>query len=247
MNRFFKLTLIEWKLTIRNFMTIFFALIFPLLMLFLFGSIYGNKPSEILGGHGSIDYSVPAYICMIIAVTGLMSLPLTLAQYRERKILKRFMVTPIKPTEILLSQLVVNAVTTILGLILLIILGKIVYNLHFFGNFFEITLAFIIVLLSIFAVGLLIAGVSKNGKTATTISYIIYFPMLFLSGATIPLEIMPQGVVSFSKILPLTYGVNLLQGIWLGDHLFNHVTDLIVLFSIILIFSVLSIKYFKWE
>ncbi|MDF2700350.1 MAG: hypothetical protein K0Q49_1908 [Haloplasmataceae bacterium] len=247
MRRFLKLVAIEWKLTNREFITIFFTLIFPILMLLLFGTMYGNEASEFMGGYGSVDVSTPGYINMIIAVTGIMSLPLTLAQYRERKILKRFMATPTKPIEILLSQFIVNILLTILGLVLLIVVGKIVFDLHFFGNFFEAIFTFFIILLSIFSIGLLIAGVSKNAKMATAIAYIVYFPMLFLSGATMPLQMMPQSIVNISKALPMTYGVTLFKGIWLGDHLIDYPLEIIILFSITLVFGGLAVKFFKWE
>lgn len=247
MNRFIKITTIEWKLATREFITLFFTLVFPVLMLLLFGTIYGNEPNEFMGGFGGVDASTPGYINMIIAVTGLMSLPLTLAQYRERKILKRFMATPIKPIEILLSQFVVNIMMTILGIILLIVVGKIMFDLHFFGNVFEALVAFIIILPCVFSIGLFISGVSKNIKMATAISYIVYFPMLFLSGATMPLEGMPQSIVNISKALPLTYGVSLLKGIWLGDHLSDFPIDIIVLLVITVLFGGLAIKFFKWE
>lgn len=247
MKRFMKVVLVEWKLNNRNFLNLFFALVFPVMMLMLFGTMYGNEPSEYMGGYGGVDVSVPGYICMIIAVTGLMTLPLTLSQYRERKILKRFMITPIKPVELLCSQLVVNTITTVVGMTLLLVVAKIVFNLNFFGNVIAALVAFIIILLSIFSIGLFIAGVSKNTKAATAISYIIYFPMLFLSGATMPLEAMPESITNLSKLLPLTYGVRLFKGVWLGGSLLDYTSEMLILIIIILIFGILSIKFFKWE
>lgn len=242
MNRFLKVVNIELKLTSRNFLTLFFALVFPVMMLLLFGAMYGNEPSAFNGGFGGVDFSIPGYICMIIAVTGLMSLPLTLAQYRERKILKRFMITPVKPLEILLSQLVVNLITTLVGMVILLIVAKIVFDVHFFGSYLQALAAFMLILLSIFSIGLFIAGVSKNAKSATAIAYIIYFPMLFLSGATMPLEIMPESIKSVSKALPLTYGVELMRGIWLGGNIGDYMSQILILTCIMAIFIILSVN-----
>ncbi|WP_202710828.1 ABC transporter permease [Sporosalibacterium faouarense] len=247
MKRFMKVVLVEWKLNNRNFLNLFFALVFPVMMLMLFGTMYGNEPTEFMGGFGGVDASVPGYICMIIAVTGLMTLPLTLSQYRERKILKRFMITPVKPIELLVSQLVVNTITTVIGMIILLIVGKIVFDLHFFGNILSAIISFFIILLSIFSIGLLVAGLSKNVKVATAISYIIYFPMLFLSGATMPLEAMPESIVNISKALPLTYGVRLFKGVWLGNDFFDYTGEIFILLGIIVIFSLLATRFFKWE
>ncbi|MCK5128745.1 MAG: ABC transporter permease [Clostridiales bacterium] len=247
MKRFLKVVGIEIKLSARDFSTLFFALVFPVMMLLLFGTMYGNEPTGFNGGFGSVDVSMPGYICMIISVTGFMSLPLTLAQYRERKILKRFMITPVKPLEVLLSQLIVNLITTLAGMIILFVVGKIVFDIHFFGSIFQSILAFFLILLSIFSIGLFIASVSKNAKTANAIAYIIYFPMLFLSGVSIPLQIMPKAVISISKFLPLTYAVELMRGIWLGGNLGDYTSQILILSAITIVFTGLSVKLFKWE
>lgn len=247
MRSFMKYTVLEWKLLLREFVVIFFALIFPVAMLLMFGSMYGNEPNELFDGKGSVDVLISGYTNMIIAVSGLMSLPLTLAQYREQKILKRFKVTPLKPLQILLSQFIVNLLLTVLGMAILVVVGVIVFDLRFYGNVFEAILAFLLIVLSVFSIGLLIASVSKNTRMANAIAYIVYFPMLFLSGATMPLEIMPTSLQNISKGLPLTYGVNLLKGVWLGDHLYEFPLELGVLAGITLLFGGLAIYLFKWE
>jgi len=71
--------------------------------------------------------------------------------------------------------------------------------------------------------------------------------MIFLSGATIPLVIMPDVVISISKFLPLTYGVELLQGLWLGGSLLDFLPQIGILFGITIVFGAISILTFKWE
>jgi len=217
------------------------------MMLLLFGSMYGNEPSEYFGGYGSVDVSTPGYLCMIIAVAGLMTLPITLSQYREKKILKRYMATPIKPFDILISQLVVNAGVTVVGSGLLIIIGIIVFKLKFYGNLLYVIPAVILIMLSVFSIGLLIAGIAPNSKAALAITYVIYFPMLFLSGATLPLDFMPDVVVTISKALPLTYGVQLLKGLWLGGSPGTYLTEIFVLLGVFVVIAGISIKTFRWE
>lgn len=67
----------ELKLFLRDFFSFFFALVFPVLMLLLFGGIYGNAPVYEGTDTGMMDISVPAYAVMVTGVTGLMSLPLS--------------------------------------------------------------------------------------------------------------------------------------------------------------------------
>ncbi len=247
MNILVKTAVLEWKMNVRNFMNIFFSLVFPVMMLLLFGSMYGNDPSSYNGGHGSVDISTPGYICMVISVSGLMTLPITVSQYRERKILKRFMATPIKPLDILLAQLVVNAIVTFIGSILLIIVGIMVFDLKFYGNPIMVFLGVLLVMVSIFSIGLFIAGFTKNAKAALAISYVIYFPMLFLSGATLPLQFMPETIQNISKAFPLTYGIELVRGLWLGQSVFDFGLQILVLLGFFIVLGGLSLKMFKWE
>jgi ABC-2 type transport system permease protein len=215
-------------------------------MLLMFGGIYGNKPTPFYGGHGTVDVMVPSYIGMIIAVTGLMNLPLTIAEYRDRKILKRFMATPLKPYYIIVSQLMTNFVTTLIGLLLLVITGKLVFGLHYLATGRSFILAFLLSIFSIFSFGFLIASIAPNAQAATTIANIIYFPMLFLTGATIPLELMPPVMVKISRFLPLTYVVDLLKNTWLGINQ-SYTRDIVVLVVVLIVSFFVSVLTFKWE
>ena len=247
MNLLIKTAALEWKMNARNFLNVFFSLVFPIMMLLLFGSMYGNDPSPYYGGHGSVDISAPGYICMVVAVSGLMTLPITVSQYRERKILKRFMATPIRPLDILVAQLVVNALVTLIGSILLIIVGVIVFDLKFYGNPMLVFFGTVLVMASIFSIGLFIAGFTKNAKAALAISYVIYFPMLFLSGATLPLQFMPETIQNISKALPLTYGIELVRGLWLGESITEFGLQIAVLLGVFVVLGGLSLKTFRWE
>jgi len=244
---FAALTKFEFKLQMRNVITLFFALVFPVMMLLLFGMMYGNEPSDFTGGRGTVDLMLPAYTCMIVAVTGLMALPLTIAAYREQKILKRFMATPIQPAQILAAQVVVNSVTTLAGIALLLVVAKLVYNVQFFGSVPVVFLAFLLVMAGMFSLGLMIAGVAPNGRAASSLASLIYFPMLFLSGASLPLYIMPKSIVTISKFLPLTYGVRLLSGVWLGGPILDYGLELAVLAGMTILCVGLSTRFFKWE
>lgn len=241
------LTILEFKLQLRNFFTVFFALAFPVLMLAVFGTMYGNEPSAVTGDKGAVDLMLPAYACMIVAVTSIMSLPLTVATYREQKILKRFMATPIQPIQILFSQVLVNCVTTIGGIALLLIAARLLYNVQFLGSILPSLTAFLLVMASMFSLGLVIAGVTPNAKAASSLAYIIYFPMLFLSGATIPLYIMPKAMVTMANFLPLTHGVKLLSGVWLGGRLFDYGLELAVLGAVMLVCLGAALRFFRWE
>ena len=123
MKAFLAMTLTELRLSMRAYIYVFFAFVFPPLMLLLFGGIYGNTPSDFYNGHGAVDVLTPAYIGMIVAVSGVMGLPLGLAEYRQRKVLKRYKATPIGTGTIMVPQLLVNGFMSVAGLVILAIVG----------------------------------------------------------------------------------------------------------------------------
>lgn len=247
MKSLLKMTWMETKLFLREPVGAFFTLVFPLMMLFLFGSIYGNTPSEIFNGQGTIDISVPAYTAMIIATTGLMGLTITMAAYRENGVLRRLRTTPISPLIVLLAQVIVLYVMTVLGMVLLIIAGKSVYHLRFEGNAISVFTGFTLSSLSFFAIGFVLAGLMPTARTAQVVGMVILYPMLFLSGAGFPRELLPEAIKKVGTFLPLTHVVTLLRGLWVGDPWSMHTTELLILVGILVVGVFISIKTFRWE
>ncbi|WP_127837551.1 ABC transporter permease [Clostridium prolinivorans] len=247
MRAFIEIIGTEFKCFTRNFLNMFFVLAFPALFLILFGEIYGNKPSSLFNGQGTIDASVPAYIGMIITVTGIMSLPLALSSYREKKILKRFKATPMSPFHILISQIIVNLFMTVIGVAILILIAKLKYDLKFNGDVIAVVLVVLLSIFCIFSIGFLIASVVNGTKAANAVANLVYFPMLFLTGATIPLETMPNSIKNISKFLPLTHSIKVLKGAWQGKSLSDYGSDIMILIAVTIICSILSIKFFRWD
>lgn len=237
----------EFTMFRRNTITAFFLLLFPTMMLLVFGSIYGNEPNELYGGFGSVDMFVPAYSGIVIAVTGLMNLPLTICEYREKGVFKRYKASPAEPLFVIISQLVINSVMTIVGMLILIVVGKAVYQIHITNNLLQCFFLFLLSIFCIFSIGVFIGGCTPNMKSANSISYLVFFPMLFFSGATIPFELFPASLQSIVKFLPLTHTVSAMKSVWNGTSLFENTFSIIVLFVYAIIFCVLSFLTFKWE
>ena len=242
-----KLSLTEMKLFLREPMAAFFTLVFPLMMLFLFGSIYGNKPSAFFGGYGSVDMSVPAYTAMIIATSGLLGLTISIATYREKGILRRLKATPLYPQTILTAQVSVIFLMTALGMALLIIAAKIVYNLKFDGNPLNVFLAFVLSSMSFFSLGFILSGLLPTARSAQVVAMVLFYPMLFLSGAAIPREVLPETIQNYAQFLPLTHVVNLLRGLWIGNGWAEHLKEVAVLSGMLIFGVAISAKTFRWE
>lgn len=247
MRGLWKLTFVEMKLFFREPQAAFFTLAFPLMMLFLFGSIYGNEPTPFFGGFGSVDVSVPAYTAVIIATSGLLSLAIVMAVYREYGILRRLKATPLRPLAILTAQVIVIFLMTALGMALLIIAGKMVYGLRFAGNPFSVLVAFVLSSFSFFALGFVLAGLMPTARTAQIVGMALFFPMIFLSGATIPREVLPQTIRQYAQALPLTHVVTLLRGLWMGEGWAEHLTEVGILAALLVSGVIVSAKTFLWE
>jgi ABC-2 type transport system permease protein len=217
------------------------------MMLFLFGSIYGNEPTPMFGGQGTIDISIPAYTAMIIGTTGLMSTTITMATYREKGILRRLRTTPVSPLVVLAAQVIVIFAMTALGMFLLIAAGKLVYHIHFEGNAFSVLAGFVLSSLSFFGIGFILAGLMPNARSAQIVGMVLLYPMLFLSGAGFPRELLPEAIKKVSTFLPLTYVVNLLRGLWIGETWGQHTTDILVLAAMLVVGVLVSVKTFRWE
>ncbi len=229
MKRFMTICQIEFFLFLREFFGCFFTLVFPTMMLVLFGSIYGNEPFSPGEPLGMMDLSVPAYATMVIGVTGLMAFPLTLAGYKEKKIYKRFDATPVGKKTVILAQTTINLLMTLIGIAILLAAGILLYRIQILGSFLPICVSILLSTGAMFSMGFLFTAVARDAKITNLLCYLFYFVMLFLSGATIPDQLFPESVKAAASFLPMTYAVDLMQGAFAGDGLLQHGKELMVL------------------
>lgn len=176
-----------------------------------------------------------------------MGLPLVLSEYRHRKILKRFRVTPVSPSMILVVQGVIYALYAIVSLILVYSTAKIFFKFQFRGSWINFLGAYILVMTSMFSIGFMVGGIAKNIKMAGVIASILYFPMLIFSGATLPYEVMPTVLEKVADILPLTQGIKLLKSASLNLSIDNAILPILIVSILAVICIGVSIKLFRWE
>lgn len=242
-----RLFVTQSKLYLREPLATFFTIFFAPLMLLLFGAIYGNDPSPYFGGYGTVDVSVPAYIGLIIVTVGLISLPVENASSRERGILRRYKATPLRPATYLAAYVLVYFFMTLLGIALLVLTGILVYQVRFDGNVFAVFLGFVLSTVSFLGFGFLLASVAPTARFAQTVGMVLAYPMMFISGATIPLEVMPESVRAVANYVPLTYVVKLMRGLWRGEPWGNHLLEVGVLLGLLILEVVLASRFFRWE
>lgn len=238
---------IEGKLSIRDMNMIIFAIIMPLIVLVILGTVYGNKPAFEGAGYTFIEQSFGALSTIAICAGGLMGLPILVSDYRERKILKRFQVTPVSTAMILFVHLMIYTLYSAVSVILLWIVARLFWGFQMRGSYLTFFAGWVLVLLSMLSIGMLVGGVAKNSKSASVIASILYFPMLVFSGATLPYEVMPVLMQKVVNIMPLTQGIKILKAATLGVTLENVFISVVVMLTLAVICIGASIKFFRWE
>ena len=237
----------ELKLSLRGMDMFIFAICIPVAVIVLLGIIYGNKPAFEGAEYTFLQQSFGAVSTIAIGAGGLMGLPLVVSDYRNRKILKRFKVTPVRPVVILLVEVTIYSIYALASLSLIYITAFCFFDFRMVGSFAEFLLSFLLVMLSMFSIGMMVGGIAPNIKMAGTIASILYFPMLIFSGATLPYEIMPAVLQRVADILPLTQGIKLLKGTSLDLPLDNIFFPVVLMVIIIIVCTGISLKFFRWE
>ncbi|NLO40637.1 MAG: ABC transporter permease [Ruminiclostridium sp.] len=237
----------ELKLSLRGMDMVIFAIIMPLIVLIILGIIYGSKPAFEGAEYTFLEQSFGAIATIAICAGGVMGLPLVVSDYRSKQILKRFKVTPVKPTMILLVQLSIYALYALASLVVLFIAATLIFKVRMQGSIFEFLMGWLLVMASMFSIGMMVGGIAKNYKIAGVIASALYFPMLIFSGATLPYEVMPGAMQKIVDIMPLTQGIKILKSAMLGLPMDNIVLPIIIMLVIAGICSFIAIKFFKWE
>jgi ABC-2 type transport system permease protein len=141
----------------------------------------------------------------------------------------------------------VYLVIALLGMGILILTGKLVFGLRMEGSWLSILAAFVLSAFSFYSLGYLIASVVPTSRIAQAVGMVIFFPMMFLSGAGMPLQMLPEGLQKVSDFLPMSYVVRLIQGLWFGDSWLDLWVPVFVLAGMLVLGTLLSSRMFRWE
>lgn len=245
MRAFWKLAVTEFKLFVREPLAVFFILAFPLLLLWLNGSVFGNAPVSEQGGQGAVDLLVPGYVALILATVGFTQLPGVLATYRERGILRRLATTPVAPAKVLGAQLVVHLAAGTIGVALLLAAATAFYDLSLPRTVAAAVLVYLAGALALYALGFVLAALAPNARTASAVGFVVYFPMIFLCGAVIPRQNLSASMQRIGEVLPLAPVVTALQDAWAGARI--SVAALATLAAMVVVASAVGVRVFRWE
>ncbi len=247
MNTFRVMLKNELKMSLRGLDMIIFAVVMPIIVLVILGIIFGQKPAYEGAAYTFLEQSFGALASIAICAGGVMGLPLVISEYRSRHILKRYQVTPIKPSMILFVEVVIYIIYSLVSLISLYGIAALFFGFRMRGSFALFLLGWVFVMICIFSIGLMVGGIAKNSKSAGIIASALYFPMLIFSGATLPYEVMPKAMQNVVNVLPLTQGIKILKNTTLGLPVENIGIYILIMSAVALVCTFIGIKFFKWE
>lgn len=243
MRPFLTLTRVEMALLAREPAAVFFTLALPLLLLSLQGG--DNTADPELGGFGTIDVMVPGYLLLVMCTSGLMALPETLASYRERGFLRRLRVSPLRPWQILGAHALTHLTMTLVGLVLLVGVGIAAFDLNAPAGFAAAAVALVASAVAVVAIGFLLGAVLPTARTTQAVAAMLYFPAIFVSGAVVPREALPDLARRIGDLLPFSYGVRAVREAWtLGS---VHWVYIGVLVGVTVAAVAVGVRTFKWE
>jgi ABC-2 type transport system permease protein len=223
-------------------------------IVFLVGSRFLNRRAVAPNGatvttavDGFVRVGLPVFVAVLVAISGVLSLVTIISIYREGGILKRLRATPLRPQTILTAQVLVKLTLTLITMALMVLAGRRFYPANAHVPIFGFAVALLISTWSILSIGFLIASIVPTARFAQPIGAAILYPMLGLCGLFVPLQSYPPGMQAVARVLPLTYAVSLMQGIWKGEPWSAHLGDVAALVLIFAICTALSAKVFRWE
>ncbi|WP_068793115.1 ABC transporter permease [Brevibacillus laterosporus] len=244
MSTFLTFLKIEGKLVWKGIDILIFGICFPIILATLFGYFLSKDG---LAGASNFELSYASVITIGVLATGVMGVPLTIADYRHRGILKRFQVTPVSPLQILFAQGLIQLSSALVSFIGVTFVYHLLFDYELKGSWGIFLLTYTFVIIAMYSIGIFIGSLVPDQKSANVWSSVAYFTMLLFSGATIPYEAMPRFFQWVMDILPLSHGIHLLKQASTGEPLTDGLFHIVILALCIVIGLCGSIKFFKWK
>jgi|SoiMethySBSTD1v2_1073268.scaffolds.fasta_scaffold256697_2 ABC-2 type transport system permease protein len=244
MNELVALVRTEAKLLFREPITWLAAIALPTAVLLIFGTMFASAPPDPdLGGLRFIEVFVPSLVVITLGTLGIQTLPIRLATYRERGVLRRLSTTPAHPLRLLIAQLITYLVTAVVALLLLIVVARVAFDVPLPRDPLAYLAAFLLGMSSLFTVGLLLAAIAPSARVATAIAIPLFFAVMFLGGVYIPRVALGEGLMRIGEFTPP--GVQGLQDAWMGTA--PALLPLVGMAVLTLVGGAVAVRAFKWE
>jgi ABC-2 type transport system permease protein len=240
-----RMTRVELKLFLREPLTVLFAIALPFMVLFVMAGVFGNTPEpDFYRGVGAMDYYVPAYVALVCAAVGFVSLPAHLAGNRERGVLKRYRASSMPAWVLVGSQAMVTLVISAISSLLIVAVALPVHSVALPDSPLLVLGGFLLTALSIAAIGVFLGAVMPTARAAQALGVMLWFLVLMVGGAGPPPEVLTGALSEVGKFTPLRHAIKVMQDGWLSlDAGFSWLIVALILAG----FTALAIRFFRWE
>jgi imidazolonepropionase-like amidohydrolase/ABC-type multidrug transport system permease subunit len=233
---------INLKLTYRDRTVIFFNYMFPLIFFFIFAQMFHAEQG------GAIIQVLTMVLSIGILGIGFFGAGIRAVQDREANILRRFKVAPISAAPMLVASLLTGVLNFLPSALLMILLSHFIYGMEFPERWISLLVFISLGVLAFRGLGLMIASVVNSAQESQIVIQMLYFPMLFLSGMTIPISIFPNWLQLVAQFIPSTYLVNGMQAIvGKNETLAQNTSGAGALILTTVLATFLGVKLFRWE
>ena len=219
------------------------TILLPTIVLVIVGLVFGVEPDPSLGGLRWIDTFAPSMVVMTLAVLGVNTLPGRLVKYREKGVLRRLSTTPASPRTLLIAQLVVNMGIAVIALAVLVVVGNVMFQIPFPRDPIGFTVAFLLGMSALFALGLLVAAVSPTPGIASALFVPLFALVMFLGGVYLPRAFLPEFLIRIGDYTPP--GIQALLDAWSGTP--PQLSQLAAMAVITIVAGSVAAKRFRWE
>jgi ABC-2 type transport system permease protein len=241
MRAFRKLLFTELKVTVRDAPVTLVAVVFPVIVVAIFGAI--AKPGE---GNDPLRYFYqPMSLSMGVGVLAFSLMATEMATYREKGILRRLATTPVDPSRLLGVLLIVNLAIAVAAVAAVVGVGSLGFGFPWPQGLPAFLVTIVLSLGALLGIGLLIAAIAPNSRIATAIGVGFYFANLVLGGIFVPKEQLPEALSRIGDFTPLGAMLAALRQAWAGS--WPQPLHLVVLAVCAVVFGGLAVRLFRWE
>jgi ABC-2 type transport system permease protein len=208
---------VELLLLLRDPVTLVFALALPVVNIVVLGGVFGDQPDptgQVFRGVGGSTYYTPAYIGLVAASVGLISVPTQLAGYRERGVLRRMRASGLPVQAVLVSQATVGLGLAAVGAVLVGAISFLTNDPEPPQDLGGVVVAFVVGALGFILLGILLGAVLPTARAAQGAGVLLWFVLLILGGAGPPPEVLPDAMGTVGTLTPMHPLVLALQGPW---------------------------------
>ncbi len=206
----------EFRLTVRDPLVFTFVLVFPIVTMLIIGGAFGTKPDPAFAGTNPSQWYVASYFTVVIAATGLVMLPVHLASYRERGVLRRFAAAGFPRWSFALAELTLGMATIVVGGVLLLAVAAPVYGIPAVHDVWRVTAGIALGALAFVSIGVVLGTLLPSARAAQAVGLMLFFPSFLLGAGGPPPHVMSSVLNHVADYLPLTWVTTSIREPWLG-------------------------------